>query len=175
MCVRKLCGPEGRLMELPARAPKPFQGGLCWKAPVLQQHIITAARDTYTPALFLLTFFKRNKTLVEPGICSNMDQSRAHGENQNTCLTSTVLTSPKLFINMDTPRKNNWAQQGVTHCACTLGHPSCQSRKKINLQIKRNHCPSSTFILTNKITINSVLLQKLHTQDKRVLEAISCY
>lgn len=79
------------------------------------------------------------------------------------------------FTNMDTPRKNNWAQQGVTHCACTLGHPSCQSRKKIKLQIKRNHCPSSTFVLTNKRTINSVLLQRLHTQDKQVLEAISCY
>lgn len=101
--IRKLCGPEGRLMELPVRASKPFQGGLFWKAPGWY----CSSTLSLQHCMFLLTFFQWNKTLVEASICSNMEQSRAHGGNQNICLKSTVLTSLKLFRNMDTPRKKN--------------------------------------------------------------------
>lgn len=100
---------------------------------VLQQHIITAARDTYTPALFLLTFFKRNKTLVEPGIRSNMDQSRAHGENQNTCLTSTVLTSPSLQIWTHPERTTEHSKESHTVPA-PLGIPAASLERKLNFK-----------------------------------------
>lgn len=178
MCLRKLHGPAGRLMELPVRAPKPSQGGLFWKAPGWCSISISAVQHevhTLLDYMLLLTFLQRNKTLVKSEAAQLWAKARAHGENQNICLKSAVLTSPKVFVNMDAPRKNNWAQQGLTHVTCTLRHPSCQYRKKVNLQTnKKKSLARYAFVLTkNNYTFS--FTTKLHAQDKWVLGAISCY
>lgn len=98
-----------------------------------------AAQDTHLDCTLWFTFIRRNKTsqLVKSETAEIWTKAGLSGENQRTCLKSALLMWPKMFLIWTYPERTTEHRKDSKHCTYTLRHPSCQSRKKINVQTKK--------------------------------------